>query len=270
MEPLVSELTDPAHDEPLKRSLVRVWDADAASYDALPGHGLRDVRVEEVWRAAVAGILGDARQGGAPRLCVLDVGTGTGVVALLAAGLGHAVTAIDLSQGMLARGITRARELGLDIDFGIGDAEAPAYADGSFDVVISRHVLWTLPHPGEATTHWTALVVPGGLVAVFDGYSPRLAPHRRALAVHAERIDASRRRPAGGHHYSAQLRAGLPLAEQRDPSAGERVLHAAGLADVRARRLPEIDAAERAVLGPLRRLGRPFLHYLATGRRARP
>jgi 2-polyprenyl-3-methyl-5-hydroxy-6-metoxy-1,4-benzoquinol methylase len=270
MEPLVSELTDAAHDEALKRSLTRVWDAGAAGYDALPGHGLRDGHVEEAWRAAIAGVLGDAREGGAPRLRALDVGTGTGVVALLAAGLGHAVTAIDLSPGMLARAITRAHELGLAIDFAVGDAEAPAYADGSFDVVISRHVLWTLPHPGEAAAHWAALVVPGGLVTVFDGYSPRLAPHRRALAVLAERMDALRRRPASGHHYGAQLRAGLPLAEQRDPSAGERVLAAAGLADVRAQRLPEIDAAERALLRPLQRLGRPFLHYLATGRRACP
>jgi hypothetical protein len=39
---------------------------------------------------------------------------------------------------------------------------------------------------------------------------------------------------------------------------------------VSARRLPEIDAAERAVLGPLQRLGRPYLHYLATGRRPGP
>jgi hypothetical protein len=78
MEPLVDGPTDVAHEDELKRSLVRVWDTDAAGYDALPGHGLRDVRVEEVWRAAIAGVLGDAREGGAPRLRVLDVGTGTG------------------------------------------------------------------------------------------------------------------------------------------------------------------------------------------------
>jgi len=170
---------------------------------------------------------------------------------------------------MLARAVTRAHELGLAIDFAVGDAEAPAYADGSFDVVISRHVLWTLPHPEEAATHWAALVVPGGMVAAFDGYSPQLAPHRRALSVLAEQIDALRRRQAGGHHYSAQLRAGLPLAEQRDPSAGERLFVAAGLRDVGTRRLPQIDAAERAVLGPLQRLRRPYLHYVATGWRTR-
>jgi 2-polyprenyl-3-methyl-5-hydroxy-6-metoxy-1,4-benzoquinol methylase len=252
----------------LKRSLVEVWDGDAAGYDVSPGHGLQDARAENVWRAAIADVLGDACQGGAPQLRVLDVGTGTGVVAQLAARLGHAVTAIDLSPNMLARGISRAREQGLRVDFGIGDAEAPAFAEGSFDVVISRHVLWTLPHPEAAATRWAALVMPGGLVAVFDVYHPRLVLPRRALGVLAERLDVSGRRQSGGHHYTQQMRAGLPLAVQRDASAGERVLRSAGLQDVRVRRLRQIDAAERAILRPLQRLGRPYLHYLATGRRA--
>jgi ubiquinone/menaquinone biosynthesis C-methylase UbiE len=267
LEPLVDPPAGVAHDD-LKRSLVTVWDTDAAGYDTSPGHGLQDARAAKVWQAAMAEVLGDASQGGTPQLRVLDVGTGTGVVALIGARLGHTVTATDLSPNMLACGIARAREQGLRIDFGIGDAEAPAFADGSFDVVISRHVLWTLPHPEAAAARWAALIVPGGLVAVFDVYHPRLAFPRRALGVLAERIDIQGRRQSGGHHYTHEMRAGLPLAVQRDPAAGERVLRSAGLQQVQARRLPQVDAAERTVLRPLQRLGRPYLHYLATGRRA--
>jgi hypothetical protein len=77
MEPLVDGPTHSTHDEALKRSLVTVWDAGAAGYDGLPGHRLRDDHVEEGWLVAVAGVLGEARAGGAPRLRVPGVGTGT-------------------------------------------------------------------------------------------------------------------------------------------------------------------------------------------------
>lgn len=149
-------------------------------------------------------------------------------MALFAARLGHRVTAIDLSPGTLQRGVERATDLGLTIDFAVGDAEVPEFPDAAFDVVMSRHVLWTLPHSEAAATRRAALVAPGGVVAVFDIYHPRLRLPRRVFGVLAERIDRAGRRQAGGHHYTAQQRAALPLAVPRDTSAGERVLREAG------------------------------------------
>ncbi|MFI5261996.1 MAG: class I SAM-dependent methyltransferase [Candidatus Limnocylindrales bacterium] len=255
-------------DPALKPSLRAVWDAQAAGYDTSPGHGVIGQSVERTWFRHVMHLLGDARTGQVPPRHVLDVGTGTGAMALFAARLGHRVTAIDLAPAMLAQGVERARHFGLAIDFAAGDAEVPQFASASFDVVMSRHVLWTLPHPAAAATRWADLVVPGGLVAVFDIYHPRLPLPRRVVGVLAERIDRAGRRQSGGHHYSAQQRAALPLAVQRDPSAGDRVLHEAGLVDVTVVRLRDIDAAEWDLLRPLQRFGRPWRRYLATGRRA--
>jgi SAM-dependent methyltransferase len=100
---------------------------------------------------------------------VLDVGTGTGFVARIAAELGHRVTAIDLSEGMLD--VSSARDRGLAITFAVGDAVDPPFPAGSFDVVVSRSVLWTLRQPELAFRNWYELLTPGGRMVAIYGLS---------------------------------------------------------------------------------------------------
>ena len=107
----------------LTRELVATWDAGAATYDGLPRHGIRHDDERRAWRRLVAAILGDAAHASVPKLRVLDVGTGTGVLAFLAAELGHDVTAIDLSPGMLAQARRYALDAGLAVTWLEGDAE---------------------------------------------------------------------------------------------------------------------------------------------------
>src|ERR1700736_6179223 len=70
---------------------------------------------------------------------VLDVGTGTGVVAITAARAGARVTAVDLTPALLEQ----ARQNALianqpEIVWTEGDAEQLPYPDASFDVVLSQ------------------------------------------------------------------------------------------------------------------------------------
>jgi len=103
---------------------------------------------------------------GADSAAALDVGTGPGTLALLWAEMGLATTGLDFSPGMLTAGRKAAKEHGLAVDFVEGDAEHPLFPVESFDIVSSRFVLFTLPHPGVAVRRWISLLRPGGVLVL--------------------------------------------------------------------------------------------------------
>ena len=67
----------------------------------------------------------------------LDVGCGTGVVAITAARLGARVSAVDLTPELLARARENATIAGVKVDWHEGDAEQLPYGDAEFDVVVN-------------------------------------------------------------------------------------------------------------------------------------
>jgi 2-polyprenyl-3-methyl-5-hydroxy-6-metoxy-1,4-benzoquinol methylase len=76
---------------------------------------------------------------------ILDVGTGTGRVALLLAHGAARVTAVDASEEMLAIARQRAEAELVNVRFERGDAHALAFRDRSFDVVVSFRLLMHAP-----------------------------------------------------------------------------------------------------------------------------
>lgn len=93
---------------------------------------------------------------------VLDAGTGTGMVALLARQRGADVTGIDPDAGMLAlaRGKHAADRLAV--------AELPAlpFGDCTFDAVVANFVINHVPEPRAAVAELVRTTGPGGTVAV--------------------------------------------------------------------------------------------------------
>jgi SAM-dependent methyltransferase len=104
---------------------------------------------------------------------VLDVGCGTGVVAITAALKGAKVSGLDLTPELLERARENARIGGLDIDWREGDVEQLPFADGEFDVVLSQFGHMFAPRPEVATAEMLRVLKPGGTIA-FSTWPPEL------------------------------------------------------------------------------------------------
>jgi 2-polyprenyl-3-methyl-5-hydroxy-6-metoxy-1,4-benzoquinol methylase len=139
------------------------WNARAATFDRELGHGVHSEAQRQAWLALLT------RLAGAPAKRVLDVGCGTGFLALLFAELGHTVTGVDLAGEMLEVARRKAASKGINIQYRSENAASLTDADGTYDFVIARHVLWTLPDPPAAVTEWLRVLRPGGRLVVIEG-----------------------------------------------------------------------------------------------------
>jgi ubiquinone/menaquinone biosynthesis C-methylase UbiE len=157
----------------VKQQVAAHWGRRAPQFDDGFGHSIRTPAERAAWDRILDLVLG-----GRQPLDALDAGCGTGFLSFELAARGHRVTGIDFAPAMLAEARRKAAERGVSIRFEEGDAEKLPFASGSFDLVISRHVLWTLPHPEGAVQEWIRVLRPGGRLAVIDGqFDPGVLVH---------------------------------------------------------------------------------------------
>ena len=105
-----------------------------------------------------------------PGFRILDIGSGTGYPALLAAqivGRSGSVTGIDVAGDMLAVAERKAKRLGLtNVTFRVGDATSLPFEAGLFDAVTSRFCLMFLPEIPKAAVEIARVLKPGRWFAV--------------------------------------------------------------------------------------------------------
>ncbi|MBI2060980.1 MAG: class I SAM-dependent methyltransferase [Nitrospirae bacterium] len=115
-----------------------------------------------------------------PGYRVLDLGSGTGYPALLAAeavGPTGSVIGLDLSEAMLNVARRKANAKGLaNVEFRTADVCALDFDDGSIDAVTSRFCLMFLPDVSKAARDIACVLRPGGYVAAAVWSAPEKNP----------------------------------------------------------------------------------------------
>jgi ubiquinone/menaquinone biosynthesis C-methylase UbiE len=105
---------------------------------------------------------------------VLALGCGTGVEVrelVRRPDFRGRVTAIDISAGLIAEAQDLAAREGIGdrIEWRVGDAQALAFPDASFDLVLAHTLVSHVPDPAQVVREAARVVKPGGTVVIFDG-----------------------------------------------------------------------------------------------------
>ena len=173
------------HSAEVKRADARSYDARAAEFAELTELYSTKIAARML---DIAGVKSGER--------LLDLGTGTGLLARVAAARGADAVGIDHSAGMLDQAQASAGKEGVGgrTQFLAMDAEGLEFDDASFDVTVSLFVLRHLPNPLAAAREMYRTLRPGGRLVVTIGarpnpFSPGSFP--AALGAASDRFQAA-------------------------------------------------------------------------------
>ena len=171
------------------------------------------------------------------------MGAGAGFLSFILHDMGVDVTGIDLSRGMLSQAKEASIHQKSDLDLCQGDAESLPFQSSTFDLVVSRHLLWTLPDPARALAEWMRILRPGGKILAIDGnwFDPAV---RKKLARKVSGILAGfshDRNPVPFCKFYEPIEKHLPLYQASRPDQYLDLFEVAGLRGVALDRLHEVN-----------------------------
>jgi demethylmenaquinone methyltransferase/2-methoxy-6-polyprenyl-1,4-benzoquinol methylase len=197
-----------------------MFDRIARVYDRM--NSVMTAGMHHRWRERAVDL---ARVGPGSR--ALDVGTGTGDLAIELARRGAAVTGLDFAPAMLEI----ARRKAPDVAFERGDALALPHGEGEFDAVTVGFGARNFSDLDRGLQEMARVTRPGGRVVVLEITSPQRAPLSWFFRLWFDRAVPALGRLAGDSDAYAYL----PSSVRRFPGPEElaRRMGAAGLDDVR-------------------------------------
>jgi ubiquinone/menaquinone biosynthesis C-methylase UbiE len=162
------------------------FDRAAGYYDATRGYSAEvgTQIAQAIVRASAA----------TPEFSFLEIGVGTGRIALPLAREGYSLTGVDISRAMMERlrsKLAEHEQAGAPLRFTLveGDMESLPFADQSFDVVIAAHVFHLVQRPMVAARealrvlgHYGSLLICGD---IFAGHEPLTVNEKWREIVHA-------------------------------------------------------------------------------------
>jgi SAM-dependent methyltransferase len=101
---------------------------------------------------------------------ILDIATGTGWTARLAAGLGAEVVGIDIADALLQSAVALSTHLAPSLSFRHADAEELPFDDGAFDGVISTYGVIFAGRPDIAASELARVTKKGGRMVLLTWY----------------------------------------------------------------------------------------------------
>jgi ubiquinone/menaquinone biosynthesis C-methylase UbiE len=107
-----------------------------------------------------------------PHHKLLDVACGGGIVVCAFAPHVKHATGIDMTPAMLDRARQHATDTGVaNVNWDRGDVMSLPYADGAFDIVVTRFSMHHFPDPLGVLREMVRVCAPGGRVVVVDMYA---------------------------------------------------------------------------------------------------
>ena len=128
----------------LKKKILHGWNISAEGFSDL----IQDDLVPERKLPWLDTILENAPQ--KDDLKILDVGCGPGFFSIILSEAGFDVTGIDLSAKMIIEAEKNADSMETDPCFKVMDTQEPDFEDNTFDMIVSRNVVWSLSEPAKA------------------------------------------------------------------------------------------------------------------------
>lgn len=171
---------------------------------------------------------------------LIEVGIGTGRIAVPLAERGVRVTGIDISTAMLSVLLGKRR----DIDVMIAESARPPFRSSTFDASLFVHVLHLVPDP-EATVRATlALVRPGG-IAMAGGDDHRSSIRDAADGIIQRTVrELSGVEMGGRHHVHAEQQTFQRVARDLGAAVEERQVAAWSSSTTARRMLERLEARD--------------------------
>lgn len=194
----------------IEEEIKAVWNQHAKHYDKK--HNQLEDR--DIWKQILIKQIGEDKN-----QKVLDMGTGTGFLAQLAAEAGYRSLGIDFAEIMVEQAKEIASDASLDIEYIQGDWNQLPFDDNSVDVIVNRLIMWTVFTPDKTLNEWRRVLKPGGKILCFCPENTK------------EKLPS---------HYGDAIEKQLPLRNADSQQFGE-ALAATGYQQISITGLPELS-----------------------------